>query len=56
MLLKGEAWRGATADAPGEAEALLQDALQKYQVGGGNLQQGDGLERWARGRAGTCQA
>lgn len=30
-LLKGEAWRGATADAPGEAEALLQDALQKYQ-------------------------
>ncbi|KAL4436603.1 hypothetical protein ABPG75_003742 [Micractinium tetrahymenae] len=31
VLLKGEAWRGATADSPSEADALLQDALQQYQ-------------------------
>lgn len=35
MLLRGEAWRGATADAPDQAQQLLQDALQKYQVGVG---------------------
>jgi hypothetical protein len=29
---RGDAWRGATADTPAEAQELLQDALQKYQV------------------------
>jgi synaptobrevin family protein YKT6 len=32
QLLKGEAWRGVTADDPDVAADLLQDALQKYQV------------------------
>jgi synaptobrevin family protein YKT6 len=32
QALKGDAWRGATADAPDQGSQLLQDALQKYQV------------------------
>ena len=32
VVLKGEAWRGATADAPDQGQQLLADALQKYQV------------------------
>lgn len=31
VVLKGEAWRGATADAPDQGQQLLADALQKYQ-------------------------
>ena len=34
MLLRGDAWRGATADAPDQAQQLLADAVQKYQVRG----------------------
>ena len=33
VVLRGEAWRGATADAPDQGQQLLADALQKYQVG-----------------------
>ena len=34
---RGDAWRGATADTPAEAQQLLQDALQKYQVRGSRI-------------------
>lgn len=32
LVLKGEAWRGATADAPDQAQQLVSDALTKYQA------------------------
>lgn len=42
MLLRGDAWRGATADTPEQAQQLLADALQKYQArAGGCRMQGE---------------
>jgi hypothetical protein len=52
---RGDAWRGATADTPAEAQELLQDALQKYQVRPMDLQQWR-QQCWGRSRNGRVCA
>ena len=51
VVLKGEAWRGATADAPDQGQQLLADALQKYQV---RCTSCDSVASWRWGSRGWC--
>ena len=55
QLLRGDAWRGATTDDATQADALLQDALQKYQVGGRRGAGGRGARVCARATRNACK-